>query len=379
VKILYSGSIGRFPVGGHAWIEMQYLLGLRAVGHDVWYLEECGPESWVYNWQTEALTTDLAYPTDYVRACLDTIGFGDRWIYRAGDNAAGMAPAQLLDVCREADLLIVRGAPLPLWRQEYAWPRRRAFIDADPAFTQVNAANGQQDLVETLARCERLFTIGQRLGQPDCTVPTLGRVWHTTRSPIFLPAWPVVSADSATYFTSVMQWKSYRDVVYRGSHYGNKEQEFPRFLDLPLQTTQPLLLALTGAPPDQFEQHGWAVVEGWSTSLTPESYQTFIQQSRAEFGVAKHGYVVSRGGWFSDRSVCYLASGRPVLVQDTGLADWLPVGKGVVTFTTLDEAVQGIEQINADYAGHRTAARRVAEEFFAVERVLPPLLDRAVS
>jgi hypothetical protein len=137
-------------------------------------------------------------------------------------------------------------------------------------------------------------------------------------------------------------------------------------------------MALSGAPPETLTKHGWEVVEGWMASLTPSSYRTFIQQSRAEFSVAKHGYVLTRGGWFSDRSVCYLASGRPVLVQDTGLSDWLPVGKGLLTFGDIHEARAGVEAINADYELHSHAARQLAEQFFAAERVLAQLLERGM-
>jgi hypothetical protein len=379
VKIIFSGSIGRFPVGGHAWTQMQYLAGLHDLGHDVVYLEECGAESWVYDWDSAELTTDLAYPTAYIRSCLEPLGLGARWIYRAGDQAAGMATDEFLSFCEEADLLIVRAVPLALWRPEYMRPRRRAFIDVDPGFIQIDLLNGRADLVEMASRCERLFTIGQRIGAPDCPIPSAGRVWHKTVSPISLPYWPQASARDATHFTTVMQWRGFREVVHEGAVYGQKDKEFPRFLDLPRSTLQPLRVALTGAPPDDLIRHGWEVVVGWESSRTPWSYREFVQTSRAEFSVAKHGYVHMRGGWFSDRSVCYLASGRPVLVQDTGLADWLPVGEGIVTFRDPVEALDGIASINGDYERQCTAARRIAEEHFATGRVLPPLLDRAMD
>jgi hypothetical protein len=150
-------------------------------------------------------------------------------------------------------------------------------------------------------------------------------------------------------------------------------------MDLPRLTPQSLRIALTGADPQRFLEHGWQVVEGWEATWAPSSYREFIQGSRAEFSVAKHGYVVTRGGWFSDRSVCYLASGRPVLVQDTGLGDWLPTGEGIVTFRDVAEAVQGIEAINADYERHRRVARRLAEEYFSADRVLTSLLEAALD
>src|SRR5947209_4461435 len=137
MMIILSGSIGRLPVGGHAWIDMQYIAGLRAIGHDVYYLEECGPESWVYNWESEQLTTDLDYPSGYVRSCLEPLGLAGRWIYRAGEVSAGMGVGEFIDICSRADLLLFRAVPLALWRLEYSLPRRRAFIDADPGFTQI--------------------------------------------------------------------------------------------------------------------------------------------------------------------------------------------------------------------------------------------------
>lgn len=377
--IILAGSIGRFPIGGNAWCEMQYLLGLRALGHDVFYLEECGDESWVYNWETQELTTELAYPAAYVRDCLEPIGLGARWIYRAGERSEGMALDAFLEVCSQADLLIIRGGPVVLWRSEYGWPQRRIFIDSDPGFIQISLLNGDPALTGTIERCERLFTIAQRMGAPDCSIPTLGRHWLKTVFPISLAHWPFAENGLATHFTSILQWRSYREVVYEGVSYGNKDKEFPRFIDLPGRTAQRFRIALTGASPEILATHGWEVVPGWIVSRSPESYRTFIQDSRAEFSVAKHGYVLTRGGWFSDRTICYLASGRPALVQDTGLSDWLPAGEGLLTFRDVSEALHGIETVNADYERHRRAARQMAEQYFAAERVLPPLLEAAMN
>ncbi|HYP39679.1 MAG TPA: glycosyltransferase family 1 protein [Chloroflexia bacterium] len=372
--IIFSGSTGRLPYGGHAWIDMQYLTGLSALGHDVFYLEECGKESWVYDWDAGQLTTDLHYPAGYVRACLQPLGLGDKWIYRAGDASEGMDNDEFKDVCSRADLMLIRAVPLPLWRPEYALPRSHAFIDADPGFTQISLANGHRELQATIERCGRLFTVGQRVGLPDCSIPTVGREWLKTLPPVSLPYWPWAEDEQATHFTSVMHWRGFRDVEYGGAIYGQKDREFPKFIGLPRLTEQPFRVALTGGDPAELAQHGWEVIEGWKPSRTPEMYRSFIAGSRAEFGVAKHGYVAMRSGWFSDRSVCYLASGRPALVEDTGLEDWLPLGEGLLTFRDVPGALQGIDAINADYERHRRAARRLAEEIFNAERVLPPLI-----
>ncbi|MGD8854277.1 MAG: glycosyltransferase family 1 protein, partial [Gammaproteobacteria bacterium] len=363
--IIFAGALGRFPVGGHAWVQLQYLLGLGELGHDVYFLEECGEGSWVYNWETEQITTDLEYPTNYVRKCLDPVGLGDRWIYRAGDSCLGMDLEKFREVCARADLLLVWASAIPLWRSEYDLPKRRIFIDADPGFTQFSLANGDHDLVATTARCERLFTIGQRIGTNGCPIPTLGREWRKTVSPVLLSHWLSARDGDAKYFTSIMQWRSYKDVSCNGVKYENKASEFPKFIDLPGSTKQPFLLALTGGQPQELATYGWEVTAGWVASRTPQAYRNFIQTSRAEFGVAKHGYVQTRGGWFSDRSACYLASGRPILVQDTGQAEWLPTGEGLLIFRDRSDALKGIEKINADYDYHCRRARALAEEYFA--------------
>jgi hypothetical protein len=379
VIIIFSGSIGRLPYGGHAWIDMQYLAGLSELGHEVYYLEECGEESWVYSWEEERLTTDMEYPASYVRSCLELLGLGKRWIYRAGDSSKGMSAEEFREVCSQADLMLIRAVPLAIWRPEYELPRKRAFIDADPGFTQISLVKGHPELEATVERCNRLFTIGQRIGAPDCPIPAGGKEWVKTLPPVSLKHWTFAEDGPATHFTSVMHWRGFRDVEYEGVLYGQKDKEYPKFLDLPKLTAQPLRVALTGGDSNRMSRKGWEVVEGWKESRTPESYRAFIRDSRAEFGVAKHGYVLMQGGWFSDRSVCYLACGRPVLVEDTGLGDWLPLGEGILTFRDIPGALGGIDAINANYDGHRRAARLLAEEYFSTERVLPPLLDAAMS
>ena len=377
--IVFAGSIGRFPVGGHAWVDLQYLLGLEALGHDVYYVEDCGHESWVYDWEAEALTNELDYPTSYLRSCLAGTNLENRWIYRAGDATAGMALGEFLGAVREADLLIVRGSPLDVWRDEYDRPRRRAYIDSDPGFTQFHIARGSRELARTVERCETLFTVGQRIGASDCPAPTGGRTWHRMLPPIFLPHWPEEEDPGNGRFTAILQWRSYREVSHAGVAYGNKDREFPKFLDLPRRTAQPFRMALTGATPETLEKHGWDVVSGWAATFEPSDYARSIRESRAELGVAKQGYVAARTGWFSDRSAFYLASGRPVLLQDTGLQGRLAEGRGIVTFSDLEGAVRGVESLNADYEEHRRAARALAEDLFASDRVLPEVIEKAMA
>jgi hypothetical protein len=378
MTIIFAGTIGRSGLGGQAWAVLQYLLGFRALGHDVYYLEDCGRSSWVYIWEKEDWTHELDYPAAYVNACLEPFGLGNRWIYRDNYRSLGVALPEFLEVCAKADLLIMRASPFWNWRKEYEGPGRRVFMDVDPGFTQITLANGDQGWVEGVARAERRFTFGQRIGAPDCSIPQNGGPWLKTVPPVFLPEWPEADSE-ATHFTSVMRWQGFKDVTHDGVAYGQRDKEFPRFFELPKATPQKFCIAQMGIKPEVLTAHGWETVHGEVISRTPALYRDFIRDSRAEFSVPKNGYVRMRGGWFSDRSVCYLASGRPVLIEDTGLRDWLPVGEGVVTFSDLAEAANGVERINADYPRHRHAARRIADQFFATDQVLPRFLKDALS
>jgi hypothetical protein len=285
---------------------------------------------------------------------------------------------QFTEFCARADLLVMRAVPFWNWRPEYELPRRRAYIDVDPGFTQIAIANGDAGLAEGIARAERRFTYAQRYGAADCAIPPAGGPWLKTRPPVHLPEWPVADT-AATHFTSVMRWQGFKEVSHGGVSYGQRDKEFPRYFDLPGRTTQKFLIAQMGIKPEELQRHGWEVALGEVVSRTPASYREFIQNSSAEFSVPKNGYVAMRGGWFSDRSVCYLASGRPVVMADTGLADWVPVGEGLLTFDEPDSALRCIETVNADYGRHRRAARRLAETHFASDKVLPALLEAALN
>jgi hypothetical protein len=376
MTIVLAGAIGRSGLGGQAWAYLQYLIGFRALGHQVFYLEDCGETSWVWNWDTGEWTEDPAFPAAYVRDCLEPFGFKDRWIYRTTAQSYGMSLPQLKDVCARADLLMIRAIPLWDWRPEYALPARRIFIDVDPGFTQMNLL-GDKGLAEAIGRAERRFTLGQRLGASDCLIPEAGGPWLRTLPPVALSEWPFVTNAPGTHFTSIMRWDGFQDATFEGKTYGQKDQELARFIDLPRRTSQKFRIALNG--PETLAEYGWEIIAGEIATRTPHSYRQFIQQSRAEFGVAKHGYVKMRGGWFSDRSVCYLACGLPLLIQDTGLSDWLPLGEGLFAFQDLPDLLRGIEAINSNYDLHRSAARRLAEEYFSTEKVLPALLQAAMS
>ena len=290
-------------------------------------------------------------------------------------GSVGMPLEQFLESCAGADLPLLRAVPLWIWRKEYDLPRRRAFIDVDPGFTQISIADGDQGLAEGIARCERHFTYGQRIGAADCPIPAVGGPWLRTVPPVFLAEWPVIRSQ-ATHFTSVMRWQGFREATYDGVSYGQRDKEFPTFQELPGRTSQKFRIAPMGIEPKLRERYGWEVVPSELISKTPGRYREFIQNSRAEFSVPKNGYVKMRGGWFSDRSVCYLASGRPVLAQDTGFGRHLPTGEGLLSFRNNEDVLAGIDALRTDYARHARAARELAEAHFDSDRVLRRLLEQ---
>ena len=227
--------------------------------------------------------------------------------------------------------------------------------------------------VEFFQRFDRLFTFGSNIGTPASQIPTGQFTWHKTWQPVTMEDWRAASAPGRN-FTSVMTWQieSFADVG------GNKDQEFVRFIDLPSKTTQPFELAING-PQKLLREHGWGTVDAMGVSRSLWDYRSFIHQSRAEFGVAKHTYVSTRSGWFSDRTECYLAAGRPALVQDTGWTAHLPAGNGLLAFSNPDEALAAIDAINSDYSRHAQAAFEIAREHFDAARVLPRLVEQACA
>jgi hypothetical protein len=368
VKILVAGIIARYPFGGVTWCSLMYLLGLRALGHEVFYIEDTG--ECVYDPVLNTRATDPTYGTTYIHNALEPFGLGDRWSFV---NYDGSYHGQSADVvrrfCADADLFINLSGGSWFWREEYARIPKRAFIDSDPAFTQLAIAKAEPWYVEFFQRFTHLFTFGSNIGTPACAVPVGGFHWHHTWQPVTLADW-ATDAVFKDRFTSVMTWQieSFTDVG------GNKDQEFVKYIDLPARTSQKFELAING-PQKLLREHGWETVDAMNVSRTLFHYRDFLHGSKAEFGVAKHTYVATRSGWFSDRTQCYLASGRPALVQDTGWSAHLPHGVGLLPFSTPDEALAGIERINGDYAAHARRAREIAAECFDADRVLTRLLD----
>jgi hypothetical protein len=370
MKILFAGIIARYPFGGVTWCSLMYLLGLRALGHEVFYIEDTG--ECVYDPVLNTRSTDPAYGTSYIHAALEPYGLGDRWAFVNYDGTYhGRGADAVRAYCADADLFLNLSGGSWFWRDEYVRIPRKAFIDSDPAFTQLAIAKAEPWYVQFFQGFDRLFTFGANIGTPSSPIPTGSFTWHKTWQPITMDDWRT-DTTPRDRFSSVMTWQieSFSDVG------GNKDQEFLRFMDLPSRTTQPFELAING-PQRLLREHGWETVDAMGVSRSLWDYRAFIQASKAEFGVAKHTYVSTRSGWFSDRTECYLSSGRPALVQDTGWTAHLPHGEGLLAFSNPDEALAGIDRINSDYERHARRAVDIAREHFDARRVLPRLLDEA--
>jgi hypothetical protein len=255
----------------------------------------------------------------------------------------------------------------------------RAYVDLDPGFNQLWHAVDGVDM--GLDRHERFVTVGLALGEPGCPVPTCGRTWVKTLPPVFMPSWKEATspADDAA-FTTVGHWRSYGSIYYDGVRYGQKAHSVRELLDLPSRTREQLSLALAVHPGEvtdrqALSQHGWRLLDPGRVAGTPDAYRGFIRGSKGELGIAKSGYAISRCGWFSDRSACYLASGRPVVAQDTGFSHHMPGGPGLRTFSTVQEAADALAAVSADYASEARGARRLARETLDSALVLRRLLE----
>jgi hypothetical protein len=387
MRIVVTGLIASYPLGGVSWDYLQYIQGLQLLGHEVFYLEDTG--RWVYNPDLRSFTEDCSFNLRYLKKVLAFLEprAKTRWSFRSPlGTYFGLAEHEIERVCNEADLFInVSGC---CWlRERYQGCARKLYIDTDPLYTQYKleavrrgtATEDQAFSVDLILKHDCFFTYAENMGQPSCNIPACGLTWQITRQPIVLTNWPFTFTPMARVFTTVMSWKN--DVTppsIGGETYGGKDLEFINFLDLPSRVRVPIEIALSGpAPLDQLKQYGWQIVDGYEKSFTMDAYRSHLSNSRGEWSIAKNAYVASRSGWFSDRSAAYLALGKPVVLQDTGFRGYYPIGEGLFTFSTVEEAILAIESIESDYHRHCEAARAIAEQEFAAESVLVRLLDDA--
>jgi hypothetical protein len=367
-RIAIGGAVAQKPgASGHAWQFLQYLLGFRRLGYEVLLLD-----------RLDGGAAGHAAGVDWVRRVLGEAGLGEAYSIDLGRRRhAGVSRRRALEFVADADLLLnVMGFIED--PELLTAARLRVFLDTDPGFGQMWRALG---LADVFAGHDAHVTIGERIGAPDCAVPDCGLDWITTPQPVVLEQWPAQPPRAARRLTSVASWRgAYGPIEYDGRSFGLRVHEFRRFAGLPRRAGGRFELALDIHPADAADAAllragGWNLAAPAAVAATPGDYRGYIQASGAELMVAKGMYVESRSGWLSERSLCYLASGRPVIAQDTGFRELHPCGDGLLAFATPDEAVAAITAVRSDPLRHARAARALAEERFGSDRVLGGLLD----
>jgi hypothetical protein len=379
IRVIVLGYIIRGPLGGLAWHHLQYVAGLARLGHEVMFVEDSDDYPSCYDPDRGSMGTDPSYGLSFAALAFDRVGLGDRWAYFDAHTGHWLGPGsgRVLEFCSAADLLInVSGVtPVRPWVQAIS---RRVLIDTDPVFTQI------RHLMDPAARRiaeehTAFFTFGEAIPGGGSDAPDDALPWQASRQPVVLDAWAVTPGPPSGKFTTVMQWESYPAREYGGRRFGMKSESFGPYIDMPRRAVGAFELALgsPSAPRAALRAQGWSVVDPLPPTCDTWAYQDYIRSSKAEFSVAKHGYVAGKSGWFSERSACYLASGRPVIAQNTGFSDYLPTGDGLLAFNDPDEAATAIEEVNRRYAQHCTAARELAAAYFDSDVILTRLIEAA--
>jgi hypothetical protein len=366
LRILVCGMVARDPSqGGAAWAVLQYVAGLRRLGHDVLLVEP----------------VDRVNPerVERFRQVCSEFALRDAaaLLVTSDGSTVGLPYERLAERCRGADVLLNVSGMLVDPRLLESIPVR-VYLDLDPGFNQLWQSVHAIDM--RLDGHTHFATVGQCVGRPGCSVPTLGREWIPTLPPVVLTLWPAARAPGPA-FTTVGNWRSYGSIEHEGVRYGQKAHSLRRLVALPRRSPERFELALSIHPDEHADlsllaRNGWRLVDPSRAAGTTTAYRDFIQTSRAEICIVKSGYTATASGWFSDRSACYLASGRPVVAEDTGFASTLPTGSGLLSFTSVDDAAETVEEVRSAYPRHSRDARLLAEEYFDSDRVLSRLLER---
>lgn len=397
-RLVVLGTLAGDPYAGMTWMTMQIVAGLHRLFHDVYYFEVTS--SWPYDVVRQTKVKDSSYAVSYLARVAASFGLADRWAYRCSfaDHVwLGMERARAEAILAGADAVFNIAGATRIRTKEGLRCDRLIYFGTDPVYHEIGFATGDDMARRTVEEHDEFVTYGENIGCAECPVPPLPRLRARTRQPVLLDAWQS-GPPSRTQFTTVGNWKqagrdvSFGDQIYRWS----KHHEFLKFIDLPRRVRQPFELALNlaepatirhgrgavvaalGVEPDVrslLEANGWGLADSRRFTTDPWTYRDYVVASRGEFTVARDLNVRLRSGWFSERSACYLAAGRPVVTQDTGFGTTIPTGEGLFAFNTMDEILSAFEAINSDYERHSRAASELAAEYFRAETVLAKLLN----
>lgn len=383
--VLVAGALAnKYQNGGGTWERMSWVEGFRRLGCDVYFCEQIALNS-CFDTAGNHVSLEESVNLAWFRSVTEWFGVADHasLICEGSRQCAGMPWTKLVEVAAASDLLVNLSGHLRL-PELIERIRRKAYIDVDPGFTQFWHADFGTSF--EIPCHDFYFTIGENVGSPGCDIPTSGIRWRPIRQPVVLEQWPIAALErsptaACRRFTTVASWRGpFGPIEYNGTKYGLKVHEFRKFLNLPHLVPASFEIALDICPADdgdrrQLEKSGWRIVDPRRVAGDPLSFRSYVQASCAEFSVAQGIYSQTNCGWFSERSIRYLASGKPVLIQDTGLKGIYPVGTGLLTFQTLAEAVNGAKSILSDYSAHCQAAREIAQRYFDSQVVLGRMLQ----
>ncbi|MGI8821462.1 MAG: hypothetical protein ACR2ID_11445 [Chthoniobacterales bacterium] len=384
-RLLVMGFMGSIPIAGVIWQHLHYIIGLQRLGHEVYYVEDS--QRHPYSPETRQCGADYDYAACLLTQLGRDFGFAGKWSfcarYLGRDVTAGLTRAQVLEIYASADAILNVCGTQEV-NEDLSGNDRLLYIDSDPGVEQIKIDQAPGHLLDELQQHRALFTFGENVGTPEFVVPTHGVKWLPTRQPVVTDLWRADSSPPAgTAFTSIANWNTsgLKDMEWRGETYHwNKAPQFLRLINAPERAGEPFELAVEMEDPATraaFECNGWRLHDPRHLSVDLQAYREFIRNSKGEFTVAKDQYVRLNTGWFSDRSACYLAAGRPVITQETGFTKHLGAGEGLFGFRTLAEVAEAVQAINHDYAYHCARAAEIAREFFEAEKILRSLLERA--
>jgi hypothetical protein len=370
-RVLFSGSIAGHTIGygGNTWAFLQWVLGFRRLGFEVYYVEELRAQDLTEHDLTRVPLMESA-SAGYFRQVTERFGLGDRAALLEADSSAhvGLSREDIDRIAPDIDLFLNQfGA----YTAVLGRVRRSVYLDLDPGHTQIWQ---EQYGVDMRLRGHDLYlTIGLNLGEPDCPLPTCGIRWEKTLWPIVLSEWATEEPPGSA-FTTVANWRDYSWVEWDGVWYAQKAEAFKAVIDLPRRVSMPIEVCLSIADADPelglLRDNGWRLVSPRERAGDADSYRRYIQRSRGEFSPVRPICSLGNSGWFSERSGCYLAAGRPVVMEDTGLGRHVPVGLGLLTYTDVESAVQCLEAVQGAYARHAAAALAFAREHLDSDRVL---------
>jgi hypothetical protein len=375
-RVLLGTYMVRFPLGGMLSWPLQWMLGCRRLGHDVHLVERASYPAACYDPIANRMSDDCSHGMAVVADLLARHGLVGRWCYvDAANRHYGMSPTQVRRLFSSADVFVDLGTQ-GAWLEEAQDAGLRVLVDGEPGYTQMKmqrsrtAVDSGYDLLDS-GSYDCYYTNGHNVGTAASSAPTAGRQWRGVFNPVVVDLFPFAPGPHDAPFTTLMNWRAHDPLEFEGRLYGQKDQELRRFIGLPAMTDVPLELSVSGpaVPVRELRRHGWRVASGLEVGSF-DSFRDYIQASRGEFTVAKHVFVATRSGWFSDRSAAYLASGRPVVMQDTGFGDHLPCGEGLFAVRTVQEAAAALEEIAVGWWRHAAAARQIAIEHLDAERVL---------